>query len=260
MKNLRNLTCCDNIHLETLGDEKTALFIIISATNSTYNFLAAMMYTQLFDVLSNRANFIHHGKLPIHVRCIMDEFANLGQIPDFDKVIAFVRSMGMSLNVIVQNLAQLKSRYEKTWEVITGNCDSLLFLGGKEGSTLKEISETLGKETIDLYNTSDTRGQGRSYGMNYQKTGKELMSRVALAVMDGNKCILQLRGVRPFFSDKFDITRHKRYRELSDYDERNTFDVESFLKCELKMGREEMVDVYEMEINAEDLGEEEAKE
>ena len=189
-----------------------------------------------------------------HVRCEAGENSEMtsknylslfGQIPKFDKLIATIRSREISASIILQSQSQLKTIYKDAAETILGNCDTMLFLGGKEGSTLKEISETLGKETIDLYNTSDTRGQGRSYGMNYQKTGKELMSRDELAVMDGNKCILQLRGVRPFFSDKFDITRHKRYRELSDYDKRNTFDVESFLKRELKMGRKEEFDLYE---------------
>lgn len=250
----------DEMELDELGERRTALFVIISDTDDTFNFVVAIMYTQLFNLLCDKADDVHHGRLPCHVRLLLDEFANIGQIPKFDKLIATIRSREISASIILQSQSQLKTIYRDAAETIIGNCDTMLFLGGKEGSTLKEISETLGKETIDLYNTSDTRGQGRSYGMNYQKTGKELMSRDELAVMDGNKCILQLRGVRPFFSDKFDITRHKRYRELSDYDKRNTFDVESFLKCELKMGREEMVDVYEMEINAEDLGEEEAKE
>ena len=260
IQELREIMSYDEMELDELGERRTALFVIISDTDDTFNFVVAIMYTQLFNLLCDKADDVHHGRLPCHVRLLLDEFANIGQIPKFDKLIATIRSREISASIILQSQSQLKTIYRDAAETIIGNCDTMLFLGGKEGSTLKEISETLGKETIDLYNTSDTRGQGRSYGMNYQKTGKELMSRDELAVMDGNKCILQLRGVRPFFSDKFDITRHKRYRELSDYDKRNTFDVESFLKCELKMGREEMVDVYEMEINAEDLGEEEAKE
>lgn len=235
----------DEMELDQLGERRTAMFVIISDTDDTFNFIVAIMYTQLFNLLCDKADDEHNGRLPYHVRLLLDEFANIGQIPKFDKLIATIRSREISASIILQSQSQLKTIYKDAAETILGNCDTMLFLGGKEGSTLKEISETLGKETIDLYNTSDTRGQGRSYGMNYQKTGKELMSRDELAVMDGNKCILQLRGVRPFFSDKFDITRHKRYRELSDYDKRNTFDVESFLKRELKMGRKEEFDLYE---------------
>ena len=188
------------------------------------------MYSQLFNLLCDRADDVHHGRLPYHVRILADEFANIGQIPKFDKLIATIRSREISASIILQSKSQLKTIYKDAAETILGNCDTMLFLGGKESSTLKEISETLGKETIDLYNTSDTRGQSRSYGMNYQKTGKELMSRDELAVMDGSKCILQLRGVRPFFSDKFDITKHKRYKELSDYDKKNEFDVEAYMR------------------------------
>lgn len=230
LTNVRNLTCCDNIHLETLGDAKTALFIIISATNSTYNFLAAMMYTQMFDVLSNRANFKYGGQLPVHVRCIMDEFANIGQIPDFDKVIAFVRSMGMSLNVIVQNLAQLKARYEKTWEVITGNCDSLLFLGGKEESTLKYISEALGKETIDITGRNRTKGNGgknSSTSENNSIIGRELMQQNELSTMPISDCILMMRSHNPFYCRKYPIEKHPNYQFLADLDNANAFDVAS---------------------------------
>lgn len=227
MTNLRNLTCCDNIHLETLGDEKTALFIIISATNSTYNFLAAMMYTQLFDTLSNRANFKYGGTLPVHVRCIMDEFANIGQIPDFDKVIAVVRSMGMSLNVIIQNLAQLKSRYEKTWEVITGNCDSLLFLGSKEESTLKSISESLGKETIDIRGHNRTKGRQSSTSENNSIMGRELMQQSELQTMPISDCILMIRSHNPFYCTKYPLQDHPNYKLLADGDKSRTFHVES---------------------------------
>lgn len=227
MTNLRNLTCCDTIHLETLGDEKTALFIIISATNSTYNFLAAMMYTQLFDTLSNRANFKCGGTLPVHVRCIMDEFANIGQIPDFDKVIAFVRSMGMSLNVIIQNLAQLKSRYEKTWEVITGNCDSLLFLGGKEESTLKSISESLGKETIDIRGHNRTKGRQSSTSENNSIMGRELMQQSELQTMPISDCILMIRSHNPFYCTKYPLQDHPNYQLLADGDKSRTFHVET---------------------------------
>lgn len=257
IQELREIMSYDEMELDELGERRTALFVIISDTDDTFNFVVAIMYTQLFNLLCDKADDVHHGRLPCHVRLLLDEFANIGQIPKFDKLIATIRSREISASIILQSQSQLKTIYRDAAETIIGNCDTMLFLGGKEGSTLKEISETLGKETIDLYNTSDTRGQGRSYGMNYQKTGKELMSRDELAVMDGNKCILQLRGVRPFFSDKYDITRHKRYRELSDYDKRNTFDVEGFLKRELKIGREELVDVYEVEVEQEELGEEE---
>lgn len=217
---LRELMSYDEMELDMIGDQRTALFIVISDTDDTFNFVVAMMYSQLFNLLCDRADDVHHGRLPYHVRILCDEFANIGQIPKFDKLIATIRSREISASIILQSQSQLKTIYKDAAETITGNCDTMLFLGGKESTTLKEISETLGKETIDLYNTSDTRGQSRSYGLNYQKTGKELMSRDELAVMDGNKCILQLRGVRPFYSDKFDITKHKRYKQLSDYDKR----------------------------------------
>lgn len=216
LRNLQNLTCCDNIHLETLGDEKTALFIIISATDTTYNFMAAMMYTQLFDTLANRANFVHKGVLPVHVRCIMDEFANISQIPDFDKVIAFVRSMGMSLNVIIQNIAQLKARYEKTWEVITGNCDTTIFLGGKEESTLKSISEQLGKETIDIRGTNRTKGRQSSTSENNSIAGRELMQPNELATMPISDCIVLIRSHDPMYDQKYPIEQHPNYRFLGD--------------------------------------------
>lgn len=234
------------MELDMVGDQRTALFIIISDTDDTFNFVVAMMYSQLFNLLCDRADDVHHGRLPYHVRILCDEFANIGQIPKFDKLIATIRSREISASIILQSQSQLKTIYKDAAETILGNCDTMLFLGGKESSTLKEISETLGKETIDLYNTSDTRGQSRSYGMNYQKTGKELMSRDELAVMDGNKCILQLRGVRPFFSDKYDITKHKRYKELSDYDKRNEFDVEAYMRhrMEVKLTRSEEFDLY----------------
>lgn len=226
LSNLRNLTCCDNIELEKLGDRKTALFIIISATDSTYNFLAAMMYTQLFDTLANRANFKYKGTLKVHVRCIMDEFANIGQIPDFDKVIAFVRSMGVSLNIIIQNLAQLKARYEKTWEVITGNCDSLLFLGGKEESTLKYISESLGKETIDIRGYNRTKGgKSSSTAENNSIIGRELMQPNEISTMPISDCIVMIRSHNPFYCTKYPIEKHPNYKFLEDYDKDNAFDV-----------------------------------
>ena len=243
---LREIMSYDEMELDMMGDQRSALFVIISDTDDTFNFVVAMMYSQLFNLLCDRADDVHHGRLPYHVRVLCDEFANIGQIPKFDKLIATIRSREISASIILQSQSQLKTIYKDAAETILGNCDTMLFLGGKESSTLKEISETLGKETIDLYNTSDTRGQNRSYGMNYQKTGKELMSRDELAVMDGNKCILQLRGVRPFFSDKYDITKHKRYRELSDYDKRNEFDVEAYMRhrMEVKLTKSEEFDLY----------------
>ena len=245
---LREIMSYDEMELDMVGDQRTALFIIISDTDDTFNFVVAMMYSQLFNLLCDRADDVHHGRLPYHVRILCDEFANIGQIPKFDKLIATIRSREISASIILQSQSQLKTIYKDAAETILGNCDTMLFLGGKESSTLKEISETLGKETIDLYNTSDTRGQSRSYGMNYQKTGKELMSRDELAVMDGSKCILQLRGVRPFFSDKFDITKHKRYKELSDYDKKNEFDVEAYMRhrMEVKLTRTQEFDLYEL--------------
>ena len=225
LKNLKNLTCCDTIELEKLGDRKSALFLILSATDSTYNFMASMLYTQMFDVLSNRANFKYGGKLPVHVRCIMDEFANLPQIPDFEKVIAFVRSMGMSLNVIVQNLAQLKAKYEKTWEVITGNCDSLLFLGGKEDSTLKYISEALGKETIDVRGHNKTKGKQPSTSENNSIMGRELMLPSEIATMPITDCIIMIRAHNAIYKPKFDYTHHVNYKYTADYDPANAFDV-----------------------------------
>lgn len=243
---LRELMSYDEMELDMIGDQRTALFIVISDTDDTFNFVVAMMYSQLFNLLCDRADDVHHGRLPYHVRILCDEFANIGQIPKFDKLIATIRSREISASIILQSQSQLKTIYKDAAETITGNCDTMLFLGGKESTTLKEISETLGKETIDLYNTSDTRGQSRSYGLNYQKTGKELMSRDELAVMDGNKCILQLRGVRPFYSDKFDITKHKRYQQLSDYDKKNEFHVEEYMKhqMEVRLSPEEAFDLY----------------
>lgn len=250
---LREIMSYDELELDKLGDRRTAMFVIISDTDDTFNFVVAIMYTQLFNLLCKKADDVYNGRLPYHVRLLLDEFANIGQIPKFEKLIATIRSREISASIILQSQSQLKTIYKDASETITGNCDTTLFLGGKEGSTLKEISETLGRETIDLYNTSDTRGQGRSYGMNYQKTGKELMSRDELAVMDGNKCILQLRGVRPFLSDKFDITKHKRYRELADYDERNSFDVEKYLRHKLILSKSEKFEAFECEVTDDDL-------
>lgn len=247
IKELRDLMAYDEMELDQIGDQRTAMFVIISDTDDTFNFIVAVMYTQLFNLLCDRADDVHGGRLPCHVRLLLDEFANIGQIPKFDKLIATIRSREISASIILQSQSQLKTIYKDAAETISGNCDTMLFLGGKESTTLKEISETLGRETIDLYNTSDTRGQSPSFGTTYQKTGKELMSRDELAVMDGNKCILQLRGVRPFMSDKFDITRHKRYRELSDFDKKNEFDVERYLKHELRLVTTDEFDLYEVE-------------
>ena len=230
IKELRDLTSYDELELDMLGDEKTALFVIISDTDDTFNFIVSIMYTHLFNLLCDRADDVYNGRLPIHVRCLLDEFANIGQIPKFEKLIATIRSREISASIILQSKSQLKAIYKDNADTIEGNCDTTLFLGGKEKTTLKELAEVLGKETIDLYNTSDTRGTSQSYGLNYQKTGKELMSQDEIAVMDGGKCIMQLRGVRPFFSNKFDITKHKQYHLLSDYDEKNAFDIEKYVK------------------------------
>lgn len=250
---LRELTSYDEMELDMMGDQKTAMFVIISDTDDTFNFVVAIMYSQLFNLLCDRADDYHGGKLPYHVRLLLDEFSNIGQIPKFDKLIATIRSREISASIILQSQSQLKTIYKDAAETIIGNCDTMLFLGGKESSTLKEISETLGKETIDLYNTSDTRGSNRSYGLNYQKTGKELMSRDELAVMDGNKCILQLRGVRPFLSDKYDITKHPRYKELSDYSKKNEFNIEKYLEHKLVISKDEEFEMYEYEVTDKEI-------
>ena len=255
IQELREIMSYDEMELDMIGDQKTAMFVIISDTDDTFNFVVAIMYTQLFNLLCDKADDEHGGRLPYHVRLLLDEFSNIGQIPKFDKLIATIRSREISASIILQSQSQLKTIYKDAAETITGNCDTVLFLGGKESSTLKEISETLGKETIDLYNTSDTRGTSQSYGLNYQKTGKELMSRDELAVMDGNKCILQLRGVRPFLSNKYDITKHKRYKELADEDERNAFDVEKYLEHKLVFSQDTEFEVYEVNVTEEDVKE-----
>lgn len=230
IKELRDLMEYDELELDTLGEQKTALFVIISDTDDTFNFVVAMMYSQLFNLLCDKADDEYGGRLPIHVRCLLDEFANIGQIPKFEKLIATIRSREISACVVLQAQSQLKAIYKDNADTIIGNMDSTLFLGGKEKGTLKELSETLGKETIDMYNTSETRSNQKSYGLNYQKLGKELMSQDELAVMDGGKCILQLRGVRPFFSDKYDITAHPNYKYLSDANPKNAFDIEKYMK------------------------------
>ena len=230
IQELRDLMKEDELELDTLGDRKTALFVIISDTDDTFNFVVSIMYSQLFNLLCDKADDVYGGRLPVHVRCLLDEFANIGLIPKFEKLIATIRSREISASIILQAQSQLKAIYKDNADTIVGNCDSTLFLGGKEKTTLKELSETLGKETIDLYNTSETRSNQKSFGLNYQKTGKELMSQDEITVMDGGKCIFQLRGVRPFLSDKFDITKHKNYKLLEDYDKKNVFNIESYMK------------------------------
>lgn len=251
IRELRELMSYDELELDMLGDRKSALFVIISDTDDTFNFVVSIMYTQLFNLLCDRADDVYGGRLPVHVRCLLDEFANIGQIPKFEKLIATIRSREISASIILQSQSQLKAIYKDHADTILGNCDATLFLGGKESSTLKEMSEMLGKETIDLYNTSDTRGTSRSYGINYQKTGKELMSKDELAVMDGGKCILQLRGVRPFFSNKFDITKHKRYRELSDSNPKYAFDIEKYMKHQLVLRKNEPIEIHEIDLDEE---------
>ena len=247
IEELRSLMEYDEMGLDTLGDKKTALFIIISDTDDTFNFVVAMMYTQLFNLLCDKADDEYGGRLPVHVRCLLDEFSNIGQIPKFEKLIATIRSREISASIILQAKSQLKAIYKDHADTILGNCDSELFLGGKEGTTIKELSENLGKETIDLYNTSETRSNQKSFGLNYQKLGKELMSKDELKVMDGGKCILEIRGARPFYSDKFDITKHKNYKLLSDYSDKNVFDIEKYLKRKDKVNLKENMEVAMIE-------------
>ena len=253
IKELRDLMEYDELELDTLGDEKTALFVIISDTDDTFNFVVAIMYSQLFNLLCDKADNEYGGRLPVHVRCLLDEFSNIGQIPKFEKQIATIRSREISACIILQAQSQLKAIYKDNADTIIGNCDTTLFLGGKEKSTLKELSETLGKETIDMYNTSETRSNQNSYGTNYQKLGKELMSQDELSVMDGGKCILQLRGVRPFLSDKYDITKHPRYKMLSDYDKKNAFDMEKYMKRKKPVvAKDEVFDYYKIDLPEEE--------
>ena len=230
IQELRDLMSEDELELDCLGERKTALFVIISDTDDTFNFVVSIMYSQLFNLLCDKADDVYGGRLPVHVRFLLDEFANIGLIPKFEKLIATIRSREISASIILQAQSQLKAIYKDNADTIIGNCDSTLFLGGKEKTTLKELSETLGKETIDLYNISETKSNQNSFAMNYQKTGKDLMSQDEITVMDGGKCIFQLRGVRPFFSDKFDITKHKNYKFLEDYDKKNVFDIEEYIK------------------------------
>lgn len=247
IQELRDLMKEDELELDTLGEKKTALFVIISDTDDTFNFVVSIMYSQLFNLLCDKADDEYGGRLPVHVRCLLDEFANIGLIPKFEKLIATIRSREISACIILQAQSQLKAIYKDHADTIVGNCDSTLFLGGKERTTLKELSESLGKETIDLYNTSETRSNQKSFGLNYQKTGKELMSQDEITVMDGGKCIYQLRGVRPFLSDKFDITKHKNYKLLEDYDKRNIFDIEKYLqrKDEVKLKESMVVEILD---------------
>ena len=252
IKELRDIMTEDKLELDTMGDRKTALFLIMSDTDTTFNFVIAMLQSQLFNLLCDKADDFYNGRLPVHVRCLLDEFANIGQIPNFDKLIATIRSREISASIILQSQSQLKTIYKDAADTIVGNCDVTLFLGGKEKSTLKEISELLGKETIDSLSQSENRGAQTSHGLSYQKLGKELMTQDEIAVMDGGKCILQLRGVRPFFSDKFDITKHPRYRYLSDADKKNVFDVERYMKRRPAIVKpDEPFDMYEL--NASDL-------
>ena len=249
IKELRDLMETDELELDTLGDSKSALFVIISDTDSTFNFVAALMYSQLFNLLCDKADDFYGGRLPVHVRLILDEFANIGQIPSFDKLIATIRSREISASIILQSQSQLKTIYKDAADTIVGNCDSTLFLGGKEKSTLKEISELLGKETIDLYNQSENRGSQVSHGLSYQKLGKELMTQDELAVMDGGKCIFMLRGVRPFLSDKYDLTRHPNYRYTADADPKNVFDMERYMKKQRAVVKPtDRFDVYEIDM------------
>jgi type IV secretion system protein VirD4 len=244
---LRELTTYDELELDTLGDRKTALFLIMSDTDDTFNLLISMCYTQLFNLLCEKADDVYGGHLPVHVRCLIDECANIGQIPKLEKLMATIRSREISACLVLQAQSQLKALYKDNADTIIGNCDSSIFLGGKEPTTLKELSAALGKETIDTFNTGESRGRETSHSLNYQKLGKELMSQDELAVMDGGKCILQLRGVRPFLSDKYDITKHPNYKYLSDYDPRNAFDIEKYLSARLRPKPDEVYDVYEVD-------------
>ncbi|MBQ3503491.1 MAG: type IV secretory system conjugative DNA transfer family protein [Oscillospiraceae bacterium] len=249
IQELRDLTAYDELELDTLGDRKTALFIIMSDTDDTFNFLISMCYTQLFNLLCEKADDVYGGRLPVHVRCLVDEAANIGQIPRLEKLVATIRSREISCCLVLQAQSQLKALYKDNADTIIGNMDSTVFLGGREPGTLKELSAALGKETVDIYNTGESRGRETSHSLNYQKLGRELMSQDELAVMDGGKCILQLRGVRPFLSDKYDLTKHPLYRYTSDYDKRNTLDIERFLSRNLRLKPELACDVYHVDLS-----------
>ena len=251
IEELREVTAYDELELDTLGDRKTALFLIMSDTDASFNFLISMIYSQLFNLLCEKADDVYGGRLPVHVRCLIDEAANIGQIPQLEKLVATIRSREISACLILQAQSQLKALYKDNADTIIGNMDSRLFLGGSEPTTLKELSTALGKETIDTFNTGESRGRETSHSLNYQKLGKELASVDELAVLDGSKCILQLRGVRPFLSEKYDITKHPNYKYLSDADRRNTFDIEKFLSTKLKVKPEETYEVYEIDTDSE---------
>ena len=253
---LREVTAYDELELDTIGDRKTALFLIMSDTDDSFNFLISMVYTQLFNLLCEKADDVYGGRLPVHVRCLIDECANIGQIPKLEKLMATIRSREISACLILQAQSQLKAIYKDNADTIVGNCDCSIFLGGKEPTTLKELSAQLGKETIDTYNTGESRGRELSHSLNYQKLGKALMDVDELAVMDGGKCILQLRGVRPFLSDKFDITQHPLYKYLADHDKKNAFDIARFLSTRLKPRPNEVCDVFEVDVSEEDPGSE----
>ena len=249
IQELRDLTAYDELELDTLGDRKTALFIIMSDTDDTFNFLISLCYTQLFNLLCEKADDVYGGRLPVHVRCLIDEAANIGQIPRLEKLVATIRSREISCCLVLQAQSQLKALYKDNADTIIGNMDTMLFLGGREPGTLKELSAALGKETIDSYNTGESRGREVSHSLNYQKLGKELMSVDELAVLDGGKCILQLRGVRPFLSSKYDLTKHPLYRYTSDYDKKNAFDIERFLSHRLKLKPDDAFEVYRVDLS-----------
>lgn len=253
IKEIREITMYDELELDMLGEEKTALFLIMSDTDATFNFLISMIYTQLFNLLCEKADDVHGGHLPVHVRCLIDEAANIGQIPNLEKLMATIRSREISACLVLQAQSQLKALYKESADTIIGNCDSRIFLGGSEPTTLKELSEALGQETIDTFNTGESRGRETSHSLNYQKLGKKLASVDELAVLDGSKCILQLRGVRPFLSNKYDITKHPNYKYLADYDKKNTFDIEKFLSTKLKLIPDEEYDVYEFDIDESEI-------
>ena len=260
IQEIRDATMYDELELDKLGDRKTALFLIMSDTDSTFNFLISMIYSQLFNLLCDKADDVYGGKLPVHVRCLIDECANIGQIPQLEKLVATIRSREISACLVLQTRSQLKAIYKDNADTIVGNMDSQIFLGGSEPTTLKELSEALGKETIDSFNTSENRGSQTSHGLNYQKLGKALMSEDEIAIMDGGKCILQLRGVRPFFSEKFDITKHPHYKYLADADKKNTFDVDRFLstlrrKRQQVVAQDESFDLYEIDLSDENAAE-----